>query len=121
MKAEPSQSTNAGESSAKAMFVPYYLSGGQKPYDATALLEDHAGIIWCGTARGVYQLDRSGEQWIFRFVDMGMPMDFEGPFVQTLLEDRQGTLWFGTIGSGLYRHLSDGHTDRLHRTTRLAE
>ena len=113
MKAEPSKSTKAGEPSAEPMFIAYYLSGEQKPYDATALLEDHAGVIWCGTNVGVYQLDRSSEQRNFRFVDMGMPMtNFEGPFVQTLLEDRQGTLWFGTIGSGLYRHLSDGHTDR---------
>src|SRR2546422_1534370 len=42
----------------------------------------------------------------------GCQWTLRGPFVQTLLEDRQGTLWFGTIGSGLYRHLSDGHTDR---------
>jgi ligand-binding sensor domain-containing protein/two-component sensor histidine kinase len=113
MKAEPSQSTKLGESAAEPMFVAYYQSGEQKPYDATTLLEDHAGVIWCGTALGVYQLDRSGEQRNFRFVDMGMPMtNFDGPFVQTLLEDRQGTLWFGTIGSGLYRHLSNGHTDR---------
>src|SRR5205809_3581159 len=74
MKVEPSQSAKPGESSAEPMFVPYYLRGEQKPYYASALLEDHAGTIWCGTNVGVYQLDRSGEQRSFRFVDMGMPM-----------------------------------------------
>ena len=113
MKAEPSKSTKAGEPSAEPMFIAYYLSGEQKPYYATRLLEDHKGVIWCGTSVGVYQLDRSGEQWSFRFVDMGMPMtNFDEPFVQTLLEDRQGALWCGTRGSGLYRHLPDGHTQR---------
>ncbi len=111
IKAEQSQSTKPGESSAEPMFIAYYLSGEQKPYDATALLEDHAGVIWCGTALGVYQLDRSREQRIFRFVDMGMPMNYGEPLVQTLLEDRQGALWVGTMSGGLYRHLSDGHTE----------
>jgi ligand-binding sensor domain-containing protein len=109
---EQSQSSKLGESSAEPVFIAYYLSREQKPYYATGLLEDHAGVIWCGTALGVYQLDRSGEQRIFRFVDMGMPMNFEEPYVQTLLEDRQGALWVGTTRSGLYRHLSDGHTER---------
>ena len=109
---EQSQSSKLGESSAEPMFIAYYLSGEQKPYYATGLLEDHAGVIWCGTTVGVYQLARSGEQWIFRFVDMGMPItNFDEPYVQTLLEDRQGALWFGTRGSGLYRHLPDGHTE----------
>jgi ligand-binding sensor domain-containing protein/signal transduction histidine kinase len=111
MVAEQSQSTKTGQSSAEPMFVAYYLGGEQEPYNATALLEDHAGVIWCGTAVGMYQLDRSGEQRTFRFVDMGMPMKFEEPYVQTLLEDRHGALWVGTIGSGLYRHLPDGHTE----------
>src|SRR5260370_6047467 len=95
------------------MFVAYYLNGEQKPYYATALLEDRSGVIWCGTQAGVYQLVRSGERALFRFVDMGIPMtNFDEPFVQTLLEDRQGALWCGTKGRGLYRHLSDGHTER---------
>src|SRR6266567_5642351 len=111
MKAEKSESTRPGEASAEPMFIAYYLSAEQKPYDATALLEDHAGVIWCGTNLGVYQLARSGEQWIFRFADMGMPMSYGEPYVLTLLEDRHGALWVGTIGSGLYRHLPDGHTE----------
>ena len=41
-----------------------------------------------------------------------MPMSYGEPYVQTLLEDRHGALWVGTMGSGLYRHLSDGHTER---------
>jgi ligand-binding sensor domain-containing protein/two-component sensor histidine kinase len=110
-KTEQSQSTKPGASSAEPMFIAYYLSGEQKAYDATALLEDHAGVIWCGTALGVYQLDRSGEQRIFRFVDMGMPMNYGEPLVQTMLEDRHGTLWVGTMLGGLYRRLPDGHTE----------
>src|ERR1051325_3581594 len=76
-RTEQSKGTKRLESSAEPMFVTYYQSGEQKPYNATALLEDHAGVIWCGTALGMYQLDRSGEQPFLRFVDMGMPVKFE--------------------------------------------
>lgn len=108
---EQNQITKPGELSGEPMFVAYYMSGEQEPYAATALLEDHTGVIWCGTHLGVYQLDGSGEQRILRFVDMGMPMKYGEPLVQTLLEDRHGALWVGTMSSGLYRHLPDGHTE----------
>jgi ligand-binding sensor domain-containing protein len=114
-KAEQSQRTKPGESSAEPMFIAYYLSGDQKPYYATALLEDHAGVIWCGTTFGAYQLDRSSEPRVFRFIDMGMPSNYGPSLVQTMLEDRHGALWVGTLSGGLYRHLPDGHTD--HYTT----
>ena len=84
------------------MFIAYYLSGEQKAYDATALLEDHAGVIWCGTALGVYQLDRAGEQRVFRFVDMGIAANENDPTVQALLEDRSGAVWVGTVLSAIY-------------------
>jgi ligand-binding sensor domain-containing protein len=77
-KTEPSQSGKPGASPGEPMFVAYYRSGEQKPYEATTLLEDHTGVIWCGTNLGAYQLARSGTQWSFRFVDMGMPMNSGG-------------------------------------------
>src|ERR1700730_4237707 len=52
-KAELSQSTKSGVAAAEPMFVAYYLSGEQKPYYATGLLEDHTGVIWCGTSVGM--------------------------------------------------------------------
>jgi ligand-binding sensor domain-containing protein/two-component sensor histidine kinase len=117
MKVEKSQSRRPAESSTEPMFVAYYQSGEPKPYYANVLLEDHAGLIWCGTNFGVYQLTRAGDQRSFRFVDMGMPtMKPEEPAVQTLVEDHHGALWVGTMASGLYRYLSDGHTERY--TTR---
>jgi ligand-binding sensor domain-containing protein len=106
------QSDEPREASDESMFVAYYLSGESKPYEATVLLEDHAGVIWCGTNLGVYQLTYADNQWSFRFIDMGMPMSPEEPLVQALVEDHHGVLWVGTMGSGLYRHLSKGHTER---------
>lgn len=111
MKVEQSQGTKPGGASAEPMFIAYYLSGEQKAFDATVLIEDHAGVIWCGTNVGVYQLDRSVEQRILRFVDMGIATNEGNPSVQTLLEDRHGALWVGTMLSGLYRHPTGGHTE----------
>jgi len=112
MKVDQSQSRRTGESSTEPMFVAYYQSGEPKQYVANVLLEDHADVIWCGTSLGVYQLTQAGDQWSFSFVDMGMPMRPEGSDVQTLVEDHHAALWLGTIASGLYRYLSDGHTER---------
>ena len=109
--AEPNQSKKAGASPDEALFIPYYLSGEQKPYQATVLLESHAGVIWCGTSLGVYQLDRSSGQRFFSFMDIGMSMKPGEPTVQSLLQDHTGTLWVGTMEGGLYRHLPDGHTE----------
>jgi ligand-binding sensor domain-containing protein/two-component sensor histidine kinase len=93
------------------MFVAYYLSRERQPYSATTLLQDHTGVIWCGTSTGVYQLAREAGQSVLRFVDMGMSTNYGEAVVQTLLEDRNGALWVGTM-AGLYRRLSDGHTGR---------
>ena len=111
---EPEQrsGTRPGETSAEPMFVAYYRSGEQKPYNATVLLEDRSGGIWCGTRFGVYQLTPAGDQRDFHFVDMGMSMKHEEPAVQTLLLDHHGALWVGTLSGGLYRYLPDGHTER---------
>ena len=113
LKAEQTQSTKPGEYSAEPMFVAYYQSGEPKQYSANVLLEDHAGVIWCGTSLGVYQLTQAGDQWSFRFVDMGMPAtSSDEPAVQTMVEDHHGALWVGTLASGLYHYLPNGHTER---------
>src|SRR5205807_5155897 len=81
------QSAIRNPQSTEPMFLAYYLNGEQKPFDATALLEDHAGVIWCGTNLGVYQLARSGEQCIVGFADMRIPMGQGEPHVLRWLGD----------------------------------
>src|SRR5215475_4013342 len=37
------------------------------------LLEDRAGIIWCGTDSGLYRLERTGDEWRSQRVNLGFP------------------------------------------------
>src|SRR5690242_19440147 len=36
--------------------------------EVTSLLQDHAGVIWCGTARGLYRMEQEGPIVTFRFI-----------------------------------------------------
>jgi ligand-binding sensor domain-containing protein/two-component sensor histidine kinase len=102
---------------AEPKFVTYYPGQEEATWHVNVLLEDHTGAIWCGTARGVFRLEQSGDQMSFRFVDLGMPKKTaDDASVEALREDRQGALWVATRGSGLYRYLPDGRAENY--TTR---
>jgi ligand-binding sensor domain-containing protein/two-component sensor histidine kinase len=89
-----------------------YKPGASVPASSVDVLaEDQSGLIWCGTHSGVCRLEESNGQAQFQFVEMGMPSDSGGNVVQALLADRQGSLWAGTAGSGLYRRWPDGRVE----------
>jgi streptogramin lyase len=77
----------------------------------TALYEDRAGTIWCGTMKHVYRLERHDNRFNLLSVDMGTagghPTEV---FVYDLLEDRGGSLWVAA-SSGLFRRRPDGRIE----------
>jgi ligand-binding sensor domain-containing protein len=76
----------------------------------TVLLEDHSGVIWCGSLEGVYRLERAQGRFALRPVKMEMP-EGEGQNINDLLEDKRGSLWIAAP-SGLYRRWLDGSVAR---------
>jgi ligand-binding sensor domain-containing protein/DNA-binding CsgD family transcriptional regulator len=57
------------------------------------LYQDHLGFIWVGTeGDGLYRFDKRSGEWLHYSEKNGLP----GNIVQSILEDRQGNLWFGT-------------------------
>ena len=71
-------------------------SAGQLPAGATAsaLLEDHTGALWIGTAAN----------GLFRRTDSGLEaMPTSHDQISCLLEDREDNVWAGTSGGGLDR------------------
>jgi ligand-binding sensor domain-containing protein len=70
----------------------------------TVLLEDHNGVIWCGSFEGFYRLERGQGRFALRPVRMEMPAG-EGQNINDLLEDKRGSLWIAAP-SGLYRRLT---------------
>ena len=68
-----------------------------------ALLEDRAGVLWVGSANGLWRVESApggGSRLVA--VEIGLPADAARRTVRELLEDPSGGLWVGTDG-GLYR------------------
>lgn len=62
-----------------------------------AVYSDLAGIIWLGTTAGVYQLNpTTGQSKRLDGTDKGE--------ISAIIQDRQGFLWFASIGLGLMRY-----------------
>jgi ligand-binding sensor domain-containing protein/signal transduction histidine kinase len=119
--AQPDSTLNNSSSSAAKGALPeirfeVYQSGdGGRSQSINALVEDRAGLIWCGTDAGLYRLEQTQGRWMLSLVNIGLPADNPNDaMVSTFLEDRSGTLWIGAA-SGLYRRLPDGRVE--HYTT----
>ena len=70
--------------------------------DISGMYVDHAGLVWIGTDKGLDCWDRKkGTFRLFRHnpADPGSI----GDVAQTILADRSGILWIGTVGNGLDR------------------
>lgn len=84
-----------------------------------SLFEDEENQIWIGTNAGLYKLIESNGQIKFENVPLGEPLKIKGSinsfsnYVRAILRDRNGVLWIGTEGSGLYRLLSNGELRRF--------
>ncbi len=62
------------------------------------MLQDKNGDIWFASWQGIIRYDGKV------FTNMTLKEDLRHFHVFSLLEDRIGNLWFGTIGGGLYRY-----------------
>jgi len=66
-----------------------------EPVSATALLEDHSGALWLGTAaQGLFRRETTGKI-------QAMPRSH--PQIVCLFEGREGNIWVGTFGGGMDR------------------
>ncbi len=73
-----------------------------KDYDISAVAEDSSGFIWIGTNNGLYRYDGK----IFKaFKHLQSDTNtFETDAVRTLLVTKNGTLWVGFDGIGIYKY-----------------
>lgn len=75
----------------------YDVAQGLPTPDIRVLYQDSQGVVWAGTQSGLARFNGQGFSAVR---DVGAPRET----LYTILEDRSGTLWFGTAGQGLYRY-----------------
>jgi ligand-binding sensor domain-containing protein/two-component sensor histidine kinase len=76
------------------------------------LYEDRGGQVWAGTDGGLFRLEETSGQVIFRRVSLNLGELENVLIVRALVEDTEGSLWASTQGLGLVRRLPDGRTVR---------
>jgi len=62
----------------------------------SAILRDHLGRLWVGTANGLDQLDEKTGKFIHYRNEPANPTSLSSSVVRTIYEDREGVLWVGT-------------------------
>ncbi len=83
-------------------FIPSDFSVSAK-YGVSALHEDDEGILWLGTkGYGLARFDPVSEEIEHFRKDPNDPGSLSGNYTTSIVEDRKGSLWIGTIG-GLNR------------------
>lgn len=87
------------------VFHTYTIRDGLPSDAIRTLLVAHDGTLWIGTTQGVARL--SGTTF-----DTPVPREVLSGLVFSLAQERDGAIWIGTPGSGMYRYL-DGRVLRL--------
>jgi PAS domain S-box-containing protein len=64
----------------------------------TVITEDHAGILWLATGRGLYSLNPATGQTARYVHDPGDPASISGDSISYIGEDRSGRFWVGNSG-----------------------
>ncbi len=64
----------------------------------TVITEDHAGILWLATGRGLYSLTPATGQTARYVHDPGYPASISGDSISYIGEDRSGRFWVGNSG-----------------------
>ena len=99
-------------STPEPMFIAYYLGESKDERHANVLLEDHAGVVWCGTYRGLHRLEQKNGDWNISRVEIGLPGEtLFADSLTSLVEGSDGSLWIGAM-SGLYRLRPSGRPER---------
>ncbi len=95
----------------KPLFTVYSMGDQPATNRVNILYDDSAGRIWAGTDDGLFRLDETNGQSVFRRVEL---TSRKGPAfdsgITAILEDRRGSLWIGMNGE-LYRLLPDGRIE----------
>lgn len=97
-------------SSSENPLFTVFLPENPKAKKIKVLFEDEQNQIWAGTSDGLYKLN---EQLKLEAVPLGDKSITDALEVTSIIEDRSGALWIGTLGDGLFRLLPDGRAEQF--------
>ena len=96
--------------------------------DITCISEDKKGNLWFGTTNGVCRFNgkdfesieipqsETSSVWLDKVYPIVNPNQ-----VMSILEDKEGNLWFGTNGAGVYRYDGESFTQHLSKIGKIYE
>ncbi len=86
-------------------------------HSVSSLLEDNKGNLWIGTKSGdIFKISNrfsSSTKYTNYTTEKNLKIYFSQLEIKSLLEDKNGIIWVGSFGSGIY--LIDPKTDRVER------
>jgi len=88
----------------------------------SAILRDHLGRLWIGTAEGLDLLDEKTGKFIHYRSDPKDSTSLSSNVVRALYEDHEGALWIGTgyefdldVHKSIYKNAEDGGLNRMEK------
>jgi len=98
----------------QVIFEHLTIDNGLPQNSVIAIAQDNHGFMWFGTQDGLCRYDGYNVK-LFRH-DRQNPASLRSNFTRSLLVDRSGTLWVGTVGGGLnkYNPVNQGFTVYIH-------
>ena len=90
-------------------FQVYYPGEALLSHITNAIYEDHEGTIWCCTDQGLYKVNQTNSEIVLSLVEITEPGTNPGApgGINTVLQDRHGSIWIMAQDAGLYRLLPD--------------
>lgn len=104
------------DSRARPVMAVYQPSGDAVGSRITTIIEDRKGKIWCGTWRGLYRVEREGDQITFHLALGVLSPKDDRLHIRNLIEDRRGNIWAALDDRGIHRIRADGRGETF--TTR---
>lgn len=98
----------------ETMFTVFKPADNPQAKEIYTLFEDSRGVLWCGTANGLYRIQNKDNQIVFERIDLPKDRSDIPLSVSAMIEDKKGNLLVGMDGGqGLNRISPNGAVEHF--------